>query len=55
MTVSAQFRTSSVRELKNRGRLKRSRGFSGALFEVFGSLPRRKFKATTTAIDDPAI
>lgn len=53
MTTSAQFRTSSVKAVKNRGRLKWNNGFRGIFSVVFGSLPRREFMATATARKDP--
>ncbi len=41
--------------VRKRGKLKRSRGFTGMLFVVFGSFPRRNFKATTMAIIAPTM
>ena len=55
ITTSAQFNTSRVKELKNKGKLKWSNGFRGMFFVVFGSLPCRKAMATAKAMNDPVI
>ncbi len=55
ITTSAQFDTSRVRELKNRGRLKCSNGFRGMFFVVLGSLPCRKAMAAVKAMNDPVM
>jgi len=53
--MSAQFRTSKVRELRKRGKLKLSRGLMGALLVELGSFPRVKAMAAVTAMRDPAM
>jgi len=53
ITMSARLRISSVRLLRKRGRLNLSMGLRGALWVVFGSLPRMKTNAVIRAAIEP--